>query len=67
LASLKRRINKLGFEVAVFSGGVPDHIEFYFYKNKIPKLFSCEDSTEIVYLVDSYAEKYKLGRYADEN
>lgn len=63
LESLERRIEALDIEVELYAGGIDNSIEFYFYKNKIPKVFTFDNSTEIVYLAENFAERYNLGKY----
>ncbi len=61
LRSLERRIEALGIEVDLYAGGIENRVEFYFFQNRIPKIFSFEDSPEIEMLAESYAKQYGLG------
>ena len=65
IESLERVIeNMVDIEVELYAGGQDNSIEFYFFQNKIPKVFTFENSTQIAILAEAFAKKYNLGRYA---
>ncbi|TGD41579.1 hypothetical protein EEB11_17925 [Pseudotabrizicola sediminis] len=67
LQSLVRRLAALELLVEVYPGGTLERVEMYFFNNRIPKIFEFSESTEIVFLAESFAERYNLGKFEDED